>query len=319
MNCDVITIGASAGGVEVLLNLVGDLPRDLPAALFVVVHRPPTEADRLPELLSSRGPLQAHHPLHTERIERGKIYVAPPDNQLLLRPGSVEVVRGPRENGHRPAVDPLFRTASAAYGSRVIGVVLSGYQDCGTAGMMSIKARGGVSVVQSPESAQAPEMPTSVLQRVPVDHIVHPPELGSLLVRLAREPAGPAAQPDPVVSRLEGDLPGELTPIVCPICQGALTEAHAGAFEHFRCHVGHAFSMESLVREQSESLERALWAAVRALEESSGLSRRLALRERGVLSQRFSEKAQTQNEQAELIRQILLQGALLTPPDAKGV
>jgi two-component system chemotaxis response regulator CheB len=319
MNRDVIAIGASAGGLEVLLNLVGELPRDLPAALFVVVHRPPTEADRLPELLSGRGPLPACHPLHAERIERGRIYIAPPDNQLLVRPGSVEVVRGPRENGHRPAVDPLFRTASAAYGPRVIGVVLSGYQDCGTAGMMSIKARGGVSVVQSPESAQAPEMPESVLRRVPVDHIVHPRELASLLMRLASEPAGPERQPDSVVGQLEGAAPGEPTAVVCPICQGVLTEAHAGKFEHFRCHVGHAFSMESLVREQSESMERALWAAVRALEESSGLSRRLALRESGELSHRFGEKAHTQIEQADLIREILLNGGMLTPPDARAL
>ena len=159
MNRDVIAIGASAGGVEVLLDLAGALPGELPAALFVVVHQAPLQGDRLPELLSGRGLLPARHPLHAERIERGKIYVAPPDNHLLLRPGRVEVVRGPRENGHRPAVDALFRTASAAYGPRVVGVVLSGYQDCGTAGMMSIKARGGVSVVQSPESAFAPDMP----------------------------------------------------------------------------------------------------------------------------------------------------------------
>lgn len=319
MNRDVIAIGASAGGIEVLLGLVSDLPRELPAAVFVVVHRSPSEEDHLPALLSGRGPLTAVHPLHAERIERGKIYVAPADNQLLVRPGSVEVVRGPRENGHRPAVDALFRTASASYGARVIGVVLSGYQDCGTAGMMSIKARGGVSVVQSPESAIAPEMPTSVLQRVPVDHIVHPRELGSLLARLASESAGPERQPDGVVGQLEGAVPGAPTPVVCPICQGVLTEAHAGAFEHFRCHVGHAFSMESLVREQSESLERALWAAVRALEESSGLSRRLALRERGDLSVRFNEKAQTQMQQADLIRQILLQGGTLAPLDAPGL
>src|SRR5205823_1545952 len=143
-----------------------------------------------PELLSSRGPLPARHPLHEEKIEPGHIYIAPPDNHLLLRSGSMEVVRGPKENGHRPAADALFRTASAAYGARVIGVVLSGYQDCGTAGMMSIKARGGMSVVQSPESALVDEMPRGVIARVPVDHVVHPLELPGLLTRLARMPAG---------------------------------------------------------------------------------------------------------------------------------
>jgi two-component system chemotaxis response regulator CheB len=143
----------------------------------------------------------------------------------------------PKENGHRPAADALFRTASSAYGSRVVGVVLSGYQDCGTAGMMSIKACGGISVVQDPDTALVPEMPKSVIARVPVDHVE----------------------------------------LVCPICQGVLTEAQPGVFQHFRCHVGHAFSLDSLIREQSEEMERALWAAVRSLEEGAALSRRLGV------------------------------------------
>jgi two-component system chemotaxis response regulator CheB len=290
----------------------------LPAALFVVIHQRPEAPELLPDLLNARGPLTARHPLHEERIVPGHIYVAPPDNQLLLRQGSVEVVRGPRENGHRPAVDALFRSASAAYGPRVIGVVLSGYQNCGTAGMMSIKARGGVGVVQSPESAEIPDMPASVLRSVPVDYVVQPPELAGLLGRLASEPAGPPLPPPSFVCELEGGTPGSPSEIVCPICQGVLTEAHAGAtdFEQYRCHVGHTFSVQSLVREQGESLERALWAAVRALEESATLSRRLSNRQTSELRQRFHEKATTQTEQAELIRQILLHGALLSPRDS---
>jgi two-component system chemotaxis response regulator CheB len=319
MNRDIITIGASAGGLEVLLELSSRLPKDLPAAVFVVLHRAPGSSELLPELLSQRGRLIARHPLHDERIAPGTIYVAPADSHLLLRQGSVAVVRGPKENGHRPAVDALFRTASAAYGPRVVGVVLSGYQDCGTAGMMSIKARGGVSVVQSPESASAPDMPRNVLESVAVDHVVHPRELPDLLVRLASEPAGPAVQPEQFVDQLEGALPGVPAAVVCPICQGVLTEAQPGVFEHFRCHVGHAFSMESLLREQSESLERALWAAVRALEESAALSLRLSASEQSELRHRFREKASTQAEQAELIRQILLHGAMLSVQDAASV
>jgi two-component system, chemotaxis family, protein-glutamate methylesterase/glutaminase len=292
---------------------------DLPASLFVVMHRAPGAPDFLPELLSERGRLPARNPLHDEKIANGNIYIAPPDNQLLLRQGSMEVVRGPKENGHRPAVDALFRSASAAYGSRVIGVVLSGYQDCGTAGMMSIKARGGVSVVQSPESASAPDMPRSVIERVAVDHIVHPRELADLLARLASQPAGSAKEPEPIVGQLEGAVPGEPAPVVCPLCQGLLTQSQPGAFEHFRCHVGHTFSMESLVREQSEGLERALWAAVRVLEESAALSRRLGGSETSELRLRFREKASTQTGHADLIRQILLHGAMLSSPDAAAI
>ncbi|HWO18284.1 MAG TPA: chemotaxis protein CheB [Kofleriaceae bacterium] len=317
MNHDVIAIGASAGGIEVLLEMVRELPEDLPASVFVVVHVLPSHVSTLPEILSARGPLPARHPLHDEKIIPGHIYVAPPDNHLLVRQGTMEVVRGPKENGHRPAADALFRTASAAYGARVIGVVLSGYGDCGTAGMMSIKARGGLGVVQAPESAQAPNMPASVLARVAVDHTIRPAELPGLLTRLARTSAGPELPVDQLVKQLEGDEPGTRAEIVCPICDGVLTEAQPGVFQHFRCHVGHSFSLESLVREQSEELERTLWAAVRALEESAALSRRLSLVERGELQQSFAEKAATHTQQAEYLRQMLLHGQqLLSEVDA---
>src|SRR5262249_36203647 len=153
------------------LQLVAELPANLAAALFVVVHLPSGHASQLPQLLSQRGALPATHPLHGERVKPGAIYVAPPDNHLQLRDGILGVGRGPRANGHRPSADVLFRTAAAAFGSRVIGVVLSGYQNCGTAGMMSIKARGGLAVVQDPETALADEMPRHVIERVGVDHV----------------------------------------------------------------------------------------------------------------------------------------------------
>jgi two-component system chemotaxis response regulator CheB len=311
MNRDVVVIGASVGGVELVLSLVKDLPADLPASLFVAIHSYPYSRNALPELLSSRGVLPASHAIHGEQIVPGHIYVAPPDNHLLVRRGTVDVVRGPKENGHRPAVDALFRSASAAYGPRVIAVVLSGYQDCGTAGMMSIRARGGVSVVQSPESAQADEMPRNVIDRVPVDHIVNPAELPELLNRLVRSAPGPAPQPDPLIDQIEGRTPGAPVEVGCPLCSGVLTEASNGNLHHFRCHVGHTFSLQGLVREQNEQMERALWAAVRALEESAALSLRLSVSETSDLRSRFGEKAKTERQQADLIREILLHGPSL--------
>jgi two-component system chemotaxis response regulator CheB len=319
VNHDVIVIGGSAGAIEVLLGLVGELPADLPASIFVAIHTRPDRASSLPEILTRRGWLPASHPLHNEPIAPRRIYVAPPDNHLLVRKGSMEVVRGPRENGQRPAVDPLFRSASAAYGARVIGVVLSGYLDCGTAGMMSIKARGGLCVVQAPASAQVADMPSSVIERVAVDHVAAPDELAALLATLAATPAAVEASPNKFVEQLEGTEPGLAAELVCPICQGVLTEAAPGLFEHFRCHVGHTFSLAGLVDQQSEEMERALWAAVRALEEGSALSGRLAARAHGELAGRFSEKAGTQRQQAELIRQILLHGGTLHRTDATKV
>ena len=320
VNHSIIAIGASAGGLDVLLTMVGDLPANLPASLFVAVHSAQGFSDALPQLLNHHGTLPASYPLHGERIEARRIYVAPPDNHLYLRQGSMDIVRGPKENGHRPSVDALFRTASMAYGPSVVGVVLSGYQDCGTAGMMSIKARGGVSVVQDPATALIPEMPHSVIDKVAVDHIVTPLELSKLLTRLAAERAGPAKEPDRDVLSLEGTEPGTAAELVCPICQGVLTEVHPKLFTHFRCHVGHAFSLQSLVNEQSEEIERALWAAVRALEESAALSRRLFGIEKGAaMKERFAERAKTQGDQADLIRQILLHGTMLSPEDARKV
>ena len=319
MTHDVIAIGASAGGVEVLLDLVTDLPANLQASIFLVLHSSPHHSSQLPELLSARGPLPATHPLHDERIKKGQIYIASPDTQLLVRPGFMEVVRGPKENGHRPSVDALFRSASHAYGSRVVGVVLSGYLDCGTAGMMSVKARGGVAVVQSPDTAAAPDMPRNVINRVEVDHVVHPIELPGLLTRLTSKESGPRLEPAPVIHQLEGTVPGAPTEIVCPLCQGVLTETHPGEFSQFRCHVGHTFSLESLVEEQGEEMERTLWGAVRALEEGARLSQRLSGSEHGELGRRFAEKARTQTEQAEAITRILLHGRRLDSEDAADV
>lgn len=196
--------------------------------------------------------------------------------------------------------------------------VLSGHQDCGTAGVMSVKARGGVIVVQSPDSAAVPQMPRSAIERGGADFVVQPSELPDLLGRLAATPAGPALVPADAVQRLEGDRPGSAAELVCPLCQGVLSESARGDFHSFRCHVGHAFSLESLVREQGEALERALWAAVRSLEESSALSKRLSASERGELRERFVEKAKTQFQEADLIREILLRGNKLTRADAPG-
>jgi two-component system chemotaxis response regulator CheB len=306
MNHDIIVIGGSAGAMEVLLQTAAALPANLEAAVFVVTHIVPHSRGLLPDLLSARGPLPAEHPVHGAPFQAGHIYVAPPDNHLLLDAGRMRVVRGPKESGHRPAVDALFRTAAAAYGPRVVGVVLSGYQDCGTAGMMSIKARGGVSVVQSPETAQAPDMPRSVLTHVGADHVVQPAELAALIEQLSRQTAGAAMDPDASIQQLEGAEPGKPADIVCPSCNGVVTETEIGRFQHFRCHTGHTFTVETLLGEQNEELERALWAAVRALEESSRLSLRISGLREGELRARFAERAATERYEAELIRELLL-------------
>jgi two-component system chemotaxis response regulator CheB len=190
---DIIVIGASAGGVEALMTLVARLPAGLPASLFIVVHTLPTYSSVLPEILSRLGPLPAFHATEGMMIEQGTIYVAPPDHHLEVSPGSsVHLGTGPKEQHVRPAADVLFRSAARAYGSRVVGVVLTGLGQDGTNGLQAVKQHGGVTVIQDPTEAAWPSMPQSALEHVAVDYIVPLSSLASLLIRLV-EPSGSTA------------------------------------------------------------------------------------------------------------------------------
>jgi two-component system, chemotaxis family, protein-glutamate methylesterase/glutaminase len=323
---DIIVVGASAGGVEALTQLVGKLPADLPAAVFVVLHVPAHVTSVLPAILSRGGPLPAAHPDDGEAIQPGRIYVAPPDSHLLIRKGRVRLSRGPRENGHRPAVDPLFRSAATAYGRRVVGVVLSGTLDDGTAGLVAVRRRGGVTVVQDPADALFASMPRNALEAVPADHVLPVALIPPLLAELARQevepdPNGEDAMPDDMEIESEfaeldldaiedKDHPGTPSGFACPDCGGALWEIRDGELVRFRCRVGHAYTANGLLAEQSEALETALWTALRALEERSALAIRVAERVRARGNDRtatkFEEQAQQSRQRAAMLRQILL-------------
>jgi len=318
---DILLIGASLGGLEPLKQIVAALPADLPAALLVAMHTAAGYDSALPSILARHTGLKPVLAIHGEPVVNGHIYIAPPDNHLMLRSGQLSVQRGPKENGHRPAVDPLFRSAAQAYGSRVVGVVLSGGLDCGTAGLLSIKARGGIAIVQTPDEASVPSMPLSAVKHVGVDFVLTAQEIGKRLVALAHEEATPAKveMVDHAIMQMEGDELGQNSHIVCPLCQGALTEAHLKDLTTFRCHVGHAFSPAALLAEQAESLERAMWAAVRALEESAALAARLSHSSDSLLRDRLSEKTRMQYQQAELIRRMLLGIGSVTVEDGERV
>lgn len=337
---DIIVIGFSAGGIEPLLQLVADLPSDLPAAVFVVHHFPAHSISALPSILTRTADLPVHTARDREPIVPGHIYVGRPDRHLLLMPGLIRLTRGPREHGNRPALDPLFRSAARSYGSRVIGVILSGTLDDGTVGLHAIKSVGGLAVVQAPEQAAYPGMPQSALEHIEVDHVVPANEMGTLLNRLTREPALPQAlvpyevdpdldpdRPEPAVvgtaALRRPTLPGAPSTLTCPECGGVLFEEEDAGLLHFRCHVGHAFSEETLMATQAHALEGALWAAVRALEEKAELGRRLAERAEGrgwrKSAARFEHAARDAEEGSSMIRGTLLNGpvrqALETPAD----
>ena len=283
---DIIVIGGSAGGVEALMQLCACLPADLPAAICVVQHISPTSRSVLPELLTRAGPLPARHPVDDESVEHGRIYIAPPDQHLLLRNDRILLRRGPQENRTRPAIDPLFRSAAVAYGPRVIGAVLTGLLDDGAAGLVAIRRCGGLCVVQDPSDAQWPEMPRRAIERSQPDHIVKIGEMAELLSRLSRQPAGPRVSV-PRTLELEarisaqdfepGGTPtiGHPSQLICPQCGGVLNEVLDEGTIRFRCQTGHAFTSEGLMVAQSDELERALESAARAHRDRVTLCRRM--------------------------------------------
>ena len=305
---DLVVIGASAGGLRALREIVSALPGDLPAALFVVMHSAPEPGTRLADILSGWGSLPTHVAVHGERIRSRRIYVAPNDNHLTLHRDFIRVTRGPKENGHRPAVDPLFRTAARMYGNRVVGVVLTGNLSCGTEGLLAVKAAGGVAVVQSDPEFSG--MPNNAAAHVEVDHLVPLVAIAETVVKLVTEPI-------PEQAEAEGryTVAPQASPIVCPSCQGSMVETVEGGLLRYRCHVGHAFSVDSLLAEQSESLEAALWASVRALEESAQLADRLANSGDRKLAPRFRDKAAALRQHAGLIQDVLLHGTTLDAGD----
>jgi two-component system chemotaxis response regulator CheB len=315
---EIVAIGASAGGVEALGTLVAGLPAELPAAVLVVLHVLPTGTSVLPSILQRAGNLPAAPARQGEPLERGRIYVAPPDYHLLVADGHVELSRGPRENGHRPACDPLFRSVGRTYGRRAIGVILSGMLDDGAAGLRLMHDRGGATVVQDPEDALYPSMPRSAIANGAADKVVKIGDMADCICTLIDTPLedlGDVPETElmqavsPTLS-LADDTPleGEPTGLTCPECGGALWESHEGELIRFRCHVGHAYSPQSIQTEQARSLEAALWSALRSLEERAGLFERMAGRSKPTspeMATRFDRRAREVKRHAEAVRQTI--------------
>jgi two-component system chemotaxis response regulator CheB len=322
---DIIVVGASSGGMETLRVLVAGFPPDLPAAVFVVWHMPPYSFGVLPDVLARAGPLPAAHASDGEPIESGRIYVAPPDRHLLLVPGHVRLTRGPKENHFRPAVDPLFRSAAAVYGPRVIGVVLSGSLDDGTAGLWTIKDRGGLAVVQDPDDALFPSMPSSALEHVDVDVRAPVAELGAVLARLARVPATETGERSmskelEIENRIameDNALKAGVTTLgtpslyTCPECHGVLIQLSGASPLRFRCHTGHAFTADTLAAHASDAIEENLWNALRTMDENLLLLRQIAdqLATAGnhTAAERLRDQARTVEQQTQAIRKVVLE------------
>ena len=297
---DVIVMGCSAGGIEPLTQIVEGLPADLPAAVCIVQHFPEWAESALPRILNRLGTLPAKQAEDGETLSPGHIYVAPPGRHFeFAAPNKVRLTSGPRENGVRPAVDCLFRSAATVFGPRVVGVVLSGSLDDGSAGLQAIKRRGGVTIIQDPGTATFPGMPANALRAVDPDHVAAPGDIPNLLVRLVNEEAGEPPQVD-AIEPSPGDLEqwskaregaGLLT---CPDCGGTLMERRDGNVVQYTCHVGHRYSEQSMVAAQAVTLESAIYRAVRLMHERSFMLSKLSNRAQDANNPRFAERLRTQ-------------------------
>jgi len=316
---DIIVIGASAGGLEPLNQVLAALPADLPATIFVVLHL--GSRSQLAQILQHSSKLPVHAAVSGAIIEPGHVHVAIPGCHLMLHDRHILLRRGPRENLARPAIDPLFRSAACSFGARVVGVVLSGMLNDGTAGLRAIKRCGGVTVVQDPSNATYSDMPDDALRHIAVDHTAKAHEIGALLAHLAHEPAGQT--PDiPFDLRLEAAIAaqelasmeanqrlGTPSEFSCPECHGVLWQIDDGGLLRYRCHVGHAYTAEAVHADQSTRTEELLWNLLRNHQERAALADRMAEQERSLhhedAAAMLHHRARGYEEDAEIIRRLL--------------
>jgi two-component system chemotaxis response regulator CheB len=320
---DIIVIGASAGGPKALSHLLSQLPAGFPAAVFIVNHIAPDISGRvLLDGIAKDCALPCKFPEHGEFFRPAQVYLAPPDHQMLLKDKQILVTHGPHENRSRPAIDPLFRSAAAYHNARVIGIILSGMLDDGTAGLLAIRRSGGIAVIQEPNEAEFSAMPLSALHRVGADHCVTVKAMGPLLLELINLPVNAKiTAPAEVVreaqisERIHSDINemeelGERVPYSCPDCGGALWEVKNDPNLRFRCHAGHAYSAEIYFRQQSEKLEETIWVALRMMEEQRHMLSQLSERERrqGLLhlASQHQERANATQVHIDRLRDILM-------------
>lgn len=327
----VVVVGASAGGLAALTQLVAALPPDFPAAMLVVQHMAAdVSGDVLVRNLGRNCALVCRHASDGERIVPGRVYVARPDRHLLVSKGRIMVSKGARENRSRPGIDPLFRSAAVAFGPRVVGVLLTGYLDDGTAGLIAIHRCGGICVVQDPKDAAYPDMPQNALNNAKVDHVVPLATLGSLLVTLTGRRV-PKKTPVPTDIALEATIAervlsdvaavdelGDQVPFNCPDCGGVLWQMKKGRQLRYRCHTGHAFTAKVLLAEQTKKLEETLWIALRMFEERRNLL--VTIADPASKGHSASAPARIKESQVHIdrIRAILLAGSELSTDLPKG-
>lgn len=317
-NRNVLAVGTSAGGVEALLYLAKHLPRDFPAAVLMTIHLSSQSRSALPDLLANAGPLPATFAGDGDVVRTGRIYVAPPGRHLLMDGDVLALGMGPRENNARPAIDTMLRSVAVCCGHRSVGVVLTGTLDDGASGLWALNQSGGVTVVQDPQDAAFPEMPLTALNRSKPHHVAKLADMPALLERLVRQPAGqPVAIPESLRFEVEiarsgrssmedMDRIGRRSVLACPDCHGVMWEIGEADLMRFRCHVGHAYTEETMGVALDENLRRALGSALRALDERVGLAdklqRQALVRGHRRVAAHWAERKQEFEAEADVVR-----------------
>ena len=323
-------MGASAGGIPPIQRVLSALPSDFPACVLVAIHTAAEGPRLLSDVISRASELPVAYAVDGDPIRKSRVYVAPPDRHLLLDKNRIRVTAGPRENRHRPAIDPLFRSAARNYGSRVVAVLFSGLLDDGTAGLTAVTHHGGVAIVQDPGEARFASMPENALKNDSPQYVLPVRQIAAKLVELVGKGRRPRIKDEHSdselnnevkiaeidMSAIEVDKPGVPSVYSCPECNGTLWEIREGKLLRFRCRVGHAYGAESLLSSKDDELEGALWTALRTLEDKAALHRRLsedsARNQNPWVARRFRETADDLQQQAQTIRHLLLEQEL--PP-----
>jgi two-component system chemotaxis response regulator CheB len=306
---DLVVMGASAGGVEALCEVVKRLPPDFGAAVLVVMHI--GEGSALPTVLNHCGTLPCSFVTDHPSIERGHLYIAPPNYHMRVNDGKLSLSQGPKENLRRPSIDPLFRSAARLYRKKVVGVVLTGALDDGSAGLFAIKCRGGTTIVQDPSGALQPSMPLEAMRHTEVDYKLPLEKIGGVLTKLVgRRKRGDARLSPPAVHNPKSLRPhgGKPYPVSCPECQGPLFALRQGRDEYFHCRVGHAFSPASLNEAHDEAVEKAIWTSIRMLSEKIILHKTMeqnSKRDDPQLARRLRETVDYAQEQIDLLKEVL--------------
>lgn len=331
---DLVVIGGSAGSLAPLTTVVSALPPSFGACVLIVLHSPAAPAGNLRRILERVSHLPVVIAKDEQDLEPGIVLARADQHMIVTAPNQIRLTSGAKESGFRPAIDPLFRTAAKACGSRVIGVILSGALDDGVYGLREIKARDGLTIVQDPDDAEISIMPRAALAHVDVDYVLPAAAIAPLLLRETVPRQGEpttgedAENDDPQlpgnkvdIARMNAEL-GPPSGLTCPDCGGALWQIEDGSLVRFQCHVGHHYSAESLAMHQDESVEQALWSAVRALEERAELRRRMASQTEAAglaaVAESFATQARVAEEEADRIRSVLEDSGGSAPmPDAE--